>query len=81
MKRPSYRVELYAGPDVIATGATKHAFNSAVRESERLAGEHARELGVILHGDSPTRVADTYERTWRHEDTAVIARVQPSPEG
>jgi hypothetical protein len=40
------------------------AWNSAVRASEALAREQARELGVTLEGETPLRIADRYTRRW-----------------
>jgi hypothetical protein len=77
MNRQQFTATLYTGDTALST-ATGYALNSTITKSEALVRAHARALGVIFHGDRPTRTGDVYTREWHSGNTTVRAVVQPA---
>ena len=83
MKRRTFTLVLATDEDEIVAESTKHAFNSAIRESERMVQEYARARGVVLHGDKPwvdptedKHNRTRYSRIWRCGSTAGAVTVK-----
>lgn len=61
--------------------AERSTWNAAIRASEALARDYAREHGIVLHGDRPTvygpvaQPGSVYRRTWRSGGTVLFAEV------
>lgn len=78
MKRQKYNATLWRVNELIAEDVA-YAHNSAVRKSEALVRQYARDHGVIMHGGTPHRDENGYARIWRSADGSleVVTSVIP----
>lgn len=76
MRRTQYMAALTENGTQIAH-ADAYAHNSAVRKSEALVRTYARNRGITLAGDRPTREGTLYIRRWYAPDCEVTVTVRP----
>ena len=77
MKRRYFIAELVDNGRTIAMSEA-YAMNSAIRASEALARDYARDHSMVLNGEQPTRYGQIYTRRWVGPDVvlkAVVAEV------
>lgn len=82
MKRRTFvaKIRDAQGHDIAETRT--YAWNSGIRATEKLAGDHARSLGITLEGDKPdvmgkpATIGAQYRRAWRAGGIVVHALVR-----
>lgn len=81
MKRRTFTATMFRDGELVAEQQT-FAWNSAVRASESLVGEYARELGTYFMGrdfaldGKPGAPGATYSRDWSGAGQTVTVMVQ-----
>lgn len=77
MKRTPYRAGLI-GDGLTDEQTTTYAMNSAIRTTEALVRELARQQHTIYRGAKPQRVGDVYTRVWTGDNgQTVTAQAHP----
>jgi hypothetical protein len=72
MQRPLIRIEVKGSDGYILRVEERRAWNAAIRATEAVVRETARDAGEYFNGSLPTREGDRYSRLWRGEKSGRI---------
>lgn len=76
MNRKVFAVELVNTAGEVVSQDVAYAMNSAIRKSEALARDLARNHGVMLAGHAPSREGNHYRREWSAPGVLVTAHAR-----